>query len=893
MKTMTTQKQLMGWLAAVALTMGLAACGDKTDEVENPQQPPQEQPQPQTPTGEKYTVPQDGGTVQTESLKMDIPGETFAGEADVYVDHATSEELVGDVAYSSFYKVSLPESMNKEIELTIKGEFHEDAHMVVCVDGWNRETNEQTTLVHPLPTTYANGTYSAKLPQMQGEAGIRPELVVGLVDSPEDQGEQPAETKATVSGARFTINWYYHWSLEDRKIVNLTREYAQQAVDIIESLGFRLPEGVVIPIVFRDKVDGWGSCYTSGWGKRFYEVQLNEKSFKNLLTESEDRINQMKQTVVHEMLHYYTGYAYDPRYAYNIAAQGAKGDYWTLLEEAAAGWIEKYAGNKMMYEGVVANGMEFMQNFYPNEINYSTSIAHGYGMGLVIEYWAKRHGDKSILRLFELKRDGKAASLWECFDLYLAEFNDKLFDFWEFGDFINAVKDYQVDSRFGLPGMSETSSLRLTEDAPIVSKAKVKKWGVWVKGIYIPQAMPQGDVNVPYNIPASRQLTIQQTNKGLVTDVYEVDAEHPGGVLIGSSRDASVVTITSDLKRFQANGVLFTLTRSWSNAALEEESEIIVTLADPEPTLSIDKLELSFEGKGGEQKVGAKSNISSIRMSTTAAWLDATYENGFITVKAAQNTTGEEREAYVIARVQNGTGNLEETIHVTQAAMSQEEINASMWEGVTFDNFKLYFTPYYREPDPGSPSGVTNVPANEIRMDQASGVSISDVGQFISISYEEHKDNGLGTTYDYFVYGRIDKEKNVLSLTAEYKYKYDREFDISVSGKPGRIKNLHTRSASCSVDSIRLYRMHFNGDTSRDWKPGDLTLFWYDNDRRNYLKSYNGHSETHSWTYDKDNNVVDERHDVDDYPDEIIRMFDIRFFLHEASYTPPASSRRR
>ena len=69
-------------LVTAAMTLSLTACSDKNDNEEtNP-----DKPSPTLPTGNQFTVGPTGGTVETGSLKLEIPSGTFTGGADVYVD---------------------------------------------------------------------------------------------------------------------------------------------------------------------------------------------------------------------------------------------------------------------------------------------------------------------------------------------------------------------------------------------------------------------------------------------------------------------------------------------------------------------------------------------------------------------------------------------------------------------------------------------------------------------------------------------------------------------------------------------------------------------------------------------------------------------------------------
>lgn len=657
---MNTTSRLLGRLIILALALCLTtACREKNDD-DGPVTPT-------TPTGNKFTIAATGGTVETGDIAIQIPAGTFDEAGDLYIDKASSQELVGDVAYSDFHKVTLPKNMGKEVTISIKSEYNENAHMVVSVDGWNRHSNQDVTIVTPLPTTYANGAYTAKLPQMQGEDGAQPTLTVGLVDSPQDIGEETSETRASTSSKRFTIDWYYHWSLAERQIVNLTRQYAEEAVNIIEKVGFRLPEGVKIPMVITKGVEGWGACNISGWGKAFYEVRLNEAMFRNIATANQDQLWQLKQTLVHEMLHYYTSYAYDPRWAITIASRGSKGDPWTLLEEASGSWIEKYTGDRRLGENCPANAMEFMQNFIPAQLDCTTSINHGYGMALALEYLAKRHGDESILKLFELKRDGKAGNLRECFDLYLDAYEDSLFTYAAYEAFTDEVMNYKIDERVGVSELAEVPPVRVVDGSVITANGKAKKFGILINGVYIPANTNVGGTSIPTGDLSGREMSIHQQNANLVTDIYVVDQDNPGGSKIGTSENGRATYLSGNLNDYKGNaGKLYVVTRSKTNTVEEENSTIVFEITDPAPALGLSPTPITFAPDGEEKEVNISTNCSQLSIVSKPSWCSAQISGNTLKLKAEANTENDKRDGQVVVRARNKRGSVEATIEVEQ-----------------------------------------------------------------------------------------------------------------------------------------------------------------------------------------------------------------------------------
>ena len=656
-------------LQAALLTATFTACNNNNDEPKPDN--------PKVPSGQRFDIPAQGGSVETGTLTMVISSGTFGAETPVYVQKCDTPDAVAEVACSDFFEVTLGRSMNKEIVISISGEPVDDPHIVVQTDGWRRSVGGSDNLdlsltptTVPLATTYADGRYTARLPLMQCDDGFMPTLKVGLVDCPHDTGKGTTGTRAETRGSKFVINWYYHWSLEDRKIVHTIRNYVEEAVTIIENLGFKLPEGVVVPMVIQKDVDGWGVCNISGWGKSFTVVQLNESRFKKINTATEQEIWQLQQTLVHEMLHFYTAYTYDPRWAFTIVTEGNNGDEWTMLEEAAATWIEKFTGDRRISENSVFFSKDFMREFFPKNMDRLTSMNNGYGMALVLEYLSKRHGDKSILRFFELKRDGKAKTLRECFDLYLKEYDDKLFDIDSYNDFVSEVLFKKIDPRVNMPYLSELPIIRIDDDSPVTFTNKCHPLGILVKDVIL---------STKYEDASGRSISITQQNGKLLSEVYIIDSKDQDPRYVGTTSGGRSLVVDKDANEFKAAGKLYIVTRSLNDND-DEDCTLDVRLSDPLPTLSVSPQELEFPGNGGTQTATVETNVQSVNVSTTSAWLDATYDslNKAITVKATANDKDAEREGYVIARVTNSVGNEERTIHVTQKGKKKKTYAAGI-----------------------------------------------------------------------------------------------------------------------------------------------------------------------------------------------------------------------
>lgn len=177
-----------------------------------------------------------------------------------------------------------------------------------------------------------------------------------------------------------------------------------------------------------------------------------------------------------------------------------------------------------------------------------------------------------------------------------------------------------------------------------------------------------------------KELVITQATEGLQTHVLLLfDREFK---VLGKSVPGTPFVVSGDiLDRVKPilsghGGSFYLITTNQENKE-KLKSKLTISLGDAAPTLKLDTHELIFEGNGGEQTVGVTTNQETVSVSTTASWLDARYDAGNkrIVVKAEKNPSEqEEREAYVIARVQNSSGSEEQTVHVTQEKQEKQYI---------------------------------------------------------------------------------------------------------------------------------------------------------------------------------------------------------------------------
>lgn len=899
----------MGWLAVVMLMMCVAACSDENG-IETPQLPQPEQPQTETPTGKKYTVPETGGTVQDATLQMEIPAETFSGEAAVYVDKLKSGSARGDDEMSTFYKVTIPANTGNPMTVSITApESDEDVIMVARTKAFSLSGKQSSEEYMPLDYVYSNGQYIAEIPAFHNSQDNKTmgTITFGLMRSP--SAESGAEARMTTRSAEDgEITFKFDWGSRAKALENIELQetmltYLNEALGKIKALGCKVQGDRKIPIIITPASDlgqdEYGRYEMSFFGREWGYILVSDGFIG---WKGNCNVQNLRNTLIHELFHYFQA-DYDPRVAWTKGGIVDTSGEFLMIYESGGVWIEKLMNNnEFSYTFVATNDRA------PSVMRGLTTVTdngyqnQGYGLSIFIEYMAQQYGDESIVKLMKVWNEGKASDALGLFKAWADELKSKLFSNLNFDQYLiemckgNVIPKFNFSSIIGPQYKSSyPDDIKVIEaDGKVEFSGTVNPYG----GRYrLYQILNHPDMERDGTLKG-KVLTFTEKEDGVSTYIYLRNRETKGWDYYGLFTKHNPLSITDPntqkamLSTTDVRNYVYLLT-TCNDQSKSGKSSVEVTLYDVEPTLSLSPNILLFEGNGGKQQIEVTTNQPTVKVSTTASWLDATYADGVITVKAEKNTQDEEREAYVIVRVQNGAGNLEETVGVTQAKKNQAEDNLAMWEGLTFDVFDLNFTPYYPVPDPSVPAGAVSEPAVMVVLNDIQDATISNMGKFVSIGYEQHTTSIYGSKYDINVSGRIDKEKNTLSLTAESKYRYESESENVVDGQTYRVKHISTTTVSCTVDGIPLYRMHYDRYRTNDRTYFDWTYFTYDNDREDYLKSYSGHSESHYWTYDSEDNLVDESHEVQDYPNEMITNFHIYLWLHESNYTPPTTSRRK
>ena len=665
-------------LSAALLTMGLAACSDK-NENEEP-----DKPTPTVPTGNKFTIAPTGGTVETGTLKMEIPEGTFGEEEAVYVDKADDVQEVKDVAASDFYKLTIPATTQRPIRVSVRSQqASESCLMVVRSVGRASSGGEQQDFCVPIEKVASSAdTFTAELPALEGGDGMA-EVTVGLITT--ESAEAATRTGDTFSDITVTLPYanrsikvevtsqtlYY----DVAKTRILREKLIPQALHKLDSIGFRLDaDREIIPIEivaywYKEKREGlWGQHICSKLTKHWDCVQINGEKLVDMNTQAQQ--DELAKTLIHELGHYFQT-DYDKRRSQWSKATESPGAYYALME-ASSVWTEHYFGAPLS-SIVVDNGKDFLLDGLWNcsESNYD---AHGYGMAVLFTYLAQKFGDLSLISIFDDYKAGKEADV--CLTNYAKARNFRIDDIDWYNDFLRATAEGSVIDKYDMGGLTD-KSWGVNDETPHPRTTTINRYGMAVRSLYLLEG-----TNVD-----GKQINLSEDEEGTYTEVYRADYEfsREKSVLstvsniayLGRVNKHAALSVADSLKTLFKKQRLFfvTLQDPQQSHQVSVPSKLTYQLCDPQPTLSISATNIGFDHEGGEQVFTMNTNVPHPNISTNGAgWLSANYDaaDHQLTIRATKNDDSDSREATITIRVSNAVGELQHDIAVRQSGKPHE-----------------------------------------------------------------------------------------------------------------------------------------------------------------------------------------------------------------------------
>lgn len=689
-------------LLALGLVLSLAlttACSEKNDneEPDTPDTPVT----PETPTNpdDWQTVPASGGTVSRGDITITFPSGTFTAETKVAVTEVEKSSIRGEDEVSTFYQVTMPVTTNKPVTVSVKSSVKDDNVILVA--------HSQATSLHefavsyvdvPLEATYANGEYTAEIPAFDnGDDGSTATIALGLTRSASapTSSQAPATKAQTRAGNEsdgnisYSFDWgSYKTAQENVSLQMDIQEDLDAAVAIIKGLGFKVKGDRTIPILVLDESDlgagEYGRFQQSWMSDEWSSIKLN----KALITSAGFSRNELRQTVCHEMFHYFQS-DYDKRCALTKGAFDGNAEF-LIIYEAGGAWIERLAGDHSYSKLIISDGNALFEGFelqIPEKVETLEARAKskGYGMALVLEWLSKKKGDKSILTLYEHWRDKDIKNTTQWIKDWGKTYGYDFFDDDNFRDFVEDAANGKIVKGFNfywMPGLG--GSVPVNDENSQYKEIDLRKHGARKQEYQLKGwTRPDGSSDTK-----NCKLTISQKDTGVYGLVFICSFERYQDAdgtpqqrpvneqFLGyfNSDQPLVITDEAILKKLISKNpltYLYTVTSLYFNNEERTSKQTV--------QLSIDKLELTpdslaFDASESSKAVTVETNVDDITVTPSDnSWLTARYvkSNKTIEVTAKANTGGQ-RTGIITVAAKSGNTTMEKTIKVTQAAAKGE-----------------------------------------------------------------------------------------------------------------------------------------------------------------------------------------------------------------------------
>lgn len=483
------------------LSATFAACSDSND--------PKEPNKPDTPvnTGDDMTVSASGGTITKGDISITFPSETFSKDEKVDITEVKKGEIGGEQEVSPFYQIVTPAKCDKAITIKIKStEKSDDIRFVMNTKTLRKSLMEVGTHDVCLDATYSEGIYSVTLPPTYAtESDENTSMIIGLAHAPRLE-DSPSATRA-IDGTNGNVSWVIDVTpftstilsskeVEQVKKLKLkVKDYVEDAVKQLHALGMKIinsqgynhadlsqsADKRTILIYFT-----WNSWYPNAYGFFCQDMKYDQYSTVELnlvkLLAADSNDTELKQTIIHELSHYYQA-DYDPRWPIaKLLNQGEE----VVLYEAGAVWSEQFMDGGKMNAGFIK---EYITGFLKCTLDSKTAGTtyqnHGYGMASMLYYLTKtsRIKKEKIVGLYDLwSTAGMSNKAFEPFKAWLKQNNCKFLENGDFYDFVYQLfsckliedKDYFCTANL----LGSHSLLNINGDKVVGQKRECHPYGI-------------------------------------------------------------------------------------------------------------------------------------------------------------------------------------------------------------------------------------------------------------------------------------------------------------------------------------------------------------------------------------------------------------------------------
>ena len=685
----------------VALMLGMVACSSGNDTVEpTPVTPPTpETPTPETPTedGDWHTVSSAGGTIEKGDISITFPSGTFSTDTKVALTEVAKGDILGNDEASVFYQLTVPAQVEKPFTVKIKcAEQGEGINVVAHIPSFRVSEEEATYSDIILPSEYANGEYTATMPESSNKntENYTIPLCFGVAHY-EYWGVRGSQAKATRAAdahsqyaEAFTEgNFSWHLNLSRGQIMKydaqLSKYYddihkiIREAIKKIHDLGFMTTKrDVAIDFVEMKnpdpkdtKLDKFGTFNQSAWKNELSTVSFNEL----ILTDFDTHRNSFKASAIHELTH-------DFQADYDVASTKwffRREDDRVLMYECGAVWVEQFMTGSFSVGFAKDYISDFVKGFTDNIYDihkddpttkgstYMMHSHHGYGMSSLLQYLSKEctdynMNDKSIVGLYK-KWFEKDKITKETFKMWTEE---KGYDI--------TFPDHYDEFLVSLLSGNLIKGYSINDAAPTIKSGTLTN--STLQGTAAATCYPLGcainvfNVNITGKKLTDKKLVIKQLQEGARTYVLTIGSgkneyERRGYRAVLND---SIVIMGSQLEKDyynEANGntkmMLYVFTTP-NDASKGCTSKVSVEIQKID--VSVSPTELNFPAAGGTKDVtvnyGTYKRYGATVRAEGKGWVSVKASGGKISITTTANDTGKKRECYVdcyVTNVQNAT----------------------------------------------------------------------------------------------------------------------------------------------------------------------------------------------------------------------------------------------
>ena len=571
-------------------------------------------------SGNVVKISTSGGAITKNDMDIDFSSGTFDTEAEVALNTAKKGSIMGNKEASEFYTLTMPLSTNKPFKATIKAEKDDNVVFVAHTPSTSTHDVDQNTGYSDviLPAAYSNGAYTAEIPAFDNKGETdNVNVTFGLAKLSDEELTRAAEGASTRAVDDGDINWTKRWeegynNPKKEQIAADIDEAIKDAVTIIKGLGFKVKNHRIVPIIITSsglKEDEFGQHRQSFVSDNWNDILLNS----SLLFGSTYSKKKLRQTVIHEMFHYFQS-AYDNRGCFRKAKFGNV----TVMRimESGGVWIEKFMDSSKYYD---SSWIPYFDGVLQAAIDESTEGGKpmtnaqnkGYGSAIILQWFTYNKGDKAILQLYETWRDKGADDYKDWLKKCETATGCQFFE--QFGDFVEMLAAGKVvlgselvhddgdvtRNRYNVNAFAVKGRAYIKTDGTTNFSSDVLQWGTRTYKISL-RDYPEENIK-------GKQITINQISSSTITKAFLYNSTTDKATFLDLIYDTKPLVIFDEttLKNMtgkKATTILFLVSYQAANNKDSEKDNLEITLGESDNPMKRAK-GVDFELKWENEKL--------------------------------------------------------------------------------------------------------------------------------------------------------------------------------------------------------------------------------------------------------------------------------------------------